>query len=489
MLILCSADSVVPERPAAARAQYVGGAARRKARKPERPDKPKGANPGKTRYNPGTAMKALILTILTTGVQQLANLASGLLAARLLLPDGRGALAVAILWPTTLAYLLLLGLNDAVLYYSANRQEPPQRVFAAALWLGLAASAIAMLAGYLVVLPLAYRDYPAETRQLAAVLLLIIPFHILGMVFQEMLRGHHRMAAWNLLRVALGAGYVLLILGALGLGAATVTGFGVAYLLSHLPPLGLALLLCVGAGWGSWRLHGSTVRRLLRYGLRIHLGSVVNMLNGRIDQMLVAGTLSAAAMGLYVVAVTLSQVTATLANSITMVAWPRAAAAAAIDRPPVIGRFLRLTLVLMIGSTALLYLAAPYVVTLLFGGAFAEATPIVRILLLGALPIAVKEFFLLAFKAYDRTLAISKGELATLAVNAALLATLIPAFGLTGAAFAYVATRWLSAFYLGWLMRRELGLRLLPLLTPTRDDVERLADAGRRGLRAAGFKA
>src|SRR5581483_2939918 len=172
-------------------------------------------------------------------------------------------------------------------------------------------------------------------------LLLIIPFHILGMVFQEMLRGHHRMTAWNLLRVALGVGYVLLILAAIGFGGATVTGFGIAYLLSHAPPLGLALALCVAAGWGAWRPQGTTVRRLLRYGARIHLGSVVNMLNGRIDQMLVAGALSASAMGLYVVAVTLSQVTATLANSIAMVAWPRAAAAAAADRPPVIGRFLR----------------------------------------------------------------------------------------------------------------------------------------------------
>jgi O-antigen/teichoic acid export membrane protein len=425
-------------------------------------------------------MKALIVTLLTTGVLQVANLASGLLAARLLLPEGRGVLAVAILWPTTLAYLLLLGLSDAVLYYSANRQERPERLFAAALWLGLAAAAIAMLLGYFLVVPLAYRGYPAETRALATVLLLIIPFHILGLVFQEMLRGHHRMGAWNLLRVMLGAGYVLAILAAVGLGAASVTGFGVAYLLAHVPPLAVAVALCLAAGWGGWRLHRATVRRVLRYGARLHLSSVVSMLNGRIDQMLVAGALSATAMGLYVVAVTLSQVTATLANSITMVAWPRAAAASEAARPAVLGQFLRLTLVLMIGSTALLYVAAPYVLSLLFGSAFVEATPVVRILLLGALPIAIKEFFVLAFKAYDRTLAISKGELLTLAVNAALLTALIPAFGLVGAATAYVATRWLAALYLGWLMRRELGLRLTPLLTPTRDDLDRLRDTVRR---------
>src|SRR5437763_11992454 len=168
------------------------------------------------------AMKVLVVTILTTGVLQLANLASGLLAARLLLPEGRGELAIAILWPTTLAYLLLFGLSDAVLYYSANRQERPERVFAAALWLGLAVSAIAMLAGQWLVIPAAYAHQSEETRELAHALLWLIPLHILGLVFQEMLRGQHRMGAWNALRVMLGVGYVLFILVVLAWGPPSV---------------------------------------------------------------------------------------------------------------------------------------------------------------------------------------------------------------------------------------------------------------------------
>lgn len=429
-------------------------------------------------------MKALLVTILTTGILQVANLASGLLAARLLLPEGRGALAIAILWPTTLAYLLLFGLSDAVLYHSANRREPPERVFAAALWLGLSLSALAMLAGHLVVIPLAYGHLDAGTRELASALLWLIPLHILGLVFQEMLRGHHRMVAWNALRIALGVGYVLFILAVLALGPATVDGFGLAYLASHVPPMAGALALCGAAGWVGWRLHADTARRLLGYGARLHVGAVVAMLNGRIDQMLIAWALSPALMGLYVVAVTVSQITATLANSITMVAWPRAAAASDADRPIVIGRFLRLTVALMLATTIVLWIAAPWLIALLFGPAFAEATPVVRVLLLGALPIAIKEFFVLAFKAYDRALAISKGELVTLAINAALLAALIPPFGLLGAAAAYAAARWIVVLYLARLMRRELGLRLTPLLTPTRDDL----DAARRALRMIGIK-
>jgi O-antigen/teichoic acid export membrane protein len=429
-------------------------------------------------------MKALVVTVLTTGVLQLANLVSGLLAARLLLPEGRGELAIAILWPTTLAYLLLFGLSDAVTYYSANRQERPERLFAAALWLGLALSALAMLAGEWLVLPAAYAHQNEETRELAHALLWLIPLHILGLVFQEMLRGHHRMGAWNALRVALGVGYVLFILVVLAWGPASVDGFGLAYLASHVPPLLGALVLCAGAGWAGWRLHGATVRRLLHYGARVHVGAVVAMLNARVDQMVIAWALNPSLMGLYVVAVTVSQITATLANSIAMVAWPRAAASSDADRPAVIGRFLRLTLALMIATTLVLFVAAPWLVALLFGPAFGDAVPVVRVLLLGALPIAIKEFFVLTFKAYDRALAISKGELATLAVNAALLAALIPPFGLMGAAAAYAAARWVVVIYLARLLRRELDLPLTPLLTPTRGDL----DAARRGLHALGIR-
>jgi threonine/homoserine/homoserine lactone efflux protein len=48
---------------------------------------------------------------------------------------------------------------------------------------------------------------------------------------------------------------------------------------------------------------------------------------------------------------------------------------------------------------------------------------------------------------------------------------------LTGAAIAFVAVRWISAGYLGWLARRDLKLSIRALFTPTREDVTLLRDA------------
>src|SRR5271166_3524211 len=109
-------------------------------------------------------MKALIVTLLTTGVLQIANLASGMLSAHFLAPTGRGELAAAQLWPTTLAYLMLLGLSDAALYFSANRRERPQHVFATVFAAGGACAIIAMALGYFVVVPLAYQNYRPEIQ-------------------------------------------------------------------------------------------------------------------------------------------------------------------------------------------------------------------------------------------------------------------------------------------------------------------------------------
>ena len=46
------------------------------------------------------------------------------------------------------------------------------------------------------------------------------------------------------------------------------------------------------------------------------------------------------------------------------------------------------------------------------------------------------------------------------------------------------AARWVVVIYLAGLLRRELGVRLIPLVTPTRDDL----DAARRGLRSLGIR-
>ncbi|MCH7540941.1 MAG: hypothetical protein IH999_11195, partial [Proteobacteria bacterium] len=78
-------------------------------------------------------MKDLFVSFIAAGAIQLSNLASGILAARLLGPEGRGELAVIILWPSLIAALGALGITESVIYHTANRSEPPARIFASSM--------------------------------------------------------------------------------------------------------------------------------------------------------------------------------------------------------------------------------------------------------------------------------------------------------------------------------------------------------------------
>src|SRR5713101_4590346 len=61
----------------------------------------------------------ILLTAGTNGLSAVLGITTGMLAARLLGPQGRGELAAIQTWPSFIATLAMLGLPEALVYYSA----------------------------------------------------------------------------------------------------------------------------------------------------------------------------------------------------------------------------------------------------------------------------------------------------------------------------------------------------------------------------------
>src|SRR5262245_40443524 len=94
-------------------------------------------------------MKTFLVSVSVTALMQLANIASGVLAARLLLPEGRGALAIAILWPSLFAAVGFLSSDQGITYYAASRRESTASVLTTGLCLAFALSIITITVGYI----------------------------------------------------------------------------------------------------------------------------------------------------------------------------------------------------------------------------------------------------------------------------------------------------------------------------------------------------
>lgn len=427
-------------------------------------------------------MKDLFVSFIATGAIQLSNLASGILAARLLGPEGRGELAVIILWPSLIAALGALGITESVIYHTANRSEPPARIFASTMVVGATLSTVLMAVG-LVVVPLAYADYRPEVRDIAYLFLLIIPIGYFAHHMTSMFQGGLKLGVWNLLRTLVHVNYVVFILLFLFADYVSVRGFAAAFLLANLCLVIVAIGFLNREGWIGWRPRLKTIKSLLRYGLKAHPTAALMIAGERLDQVLIAIWLAAVDLGLYVVALAVAGAASLLGSTISHIAFPKIANQPSDQgKAEVLGRYMRLTVVVTLVAAAALFALAPWLVRLLFGEAFLPSVPVVRVLVLGALPLACRLVFRAGFLAYDQGLLVSKVSLFGLVVSAVALILLLPAYGIVGAAWAVMIAQWLSFALMANLARRNLGTSLLQLFRPRAEDWRSLA-SGLRGLR------
>jgi O-antigen/teichoic acid export membrane protein len=425
-------------------------------------------------------MKDVSVSFVATGLIQVANIATGLLAARLLLPEGRGELAEIMLWAGLIVEFGIIGLSDALLYRAATGATSPRSLFAAAALITAVLSVVLVAAGFAIE-PLVIND-SARTLELAlAYLVPFVPLYLSALFVATIFQGQLDIVTWNLLRGTVALGYLLFIGIAWWSGHATVEGFAIANLIGTGLALALGLLLLARRGWIGWRTEPGTLRGLVIYGAKVHAGELLNSARQKIDQALVALWLPHAELGLYVVALTVANGPLILAQTLGNLAFPKISNQTELGGKTVVfGRYLRFTLAVTIACTAVLLPINPWLIPLLFGQPFAPAATVANIMLLGLPAASAKILFMNALKAWDRSLVIVKAEAIGLTAAALSLVLLLPSFGIIGAAWSLVVANLVATAVMAGSLQRSLGLPVLALFRPTADDWTLATDLLRR---------
>ncbi|MBL8807223.1 MAG: oligosaccharide flippase family protein [Rhodospirillales bacterium] len=417
-------------------------------------------------------MKDISLSFLTTILIQTVNILTGLLAARFLLPEGRGELAEIMLWPGLLMEFGILAMSDALLYRAATRAAPPKVLFATVIWIGIGLTAVLTTVGYLVIPYMTTSDTATVQAVEGWYIAAYVPVYLFSLFVATMFQGHLDLVAWNVVRALVGLGY----LGFIGIlhfaGRTDVGSFAAAYIGGTLISGVVGFLWLARKGWVGWRPDYATAKGLLGYGARLHLGEMVNSLRQRVDQMGVSLYLSASDMGHYVVALTVANGPMILVNTVAGVAFPKISQAPdPAEKLRIFGTYLRLAMALSVASAAGLAVLAPFLVPLIFGQAFEESAVLCQIMLIGLPFFAAKLMFIQALNAFDKSLAIGWAEGAGLLAAIASLALLMPAIGIRGAAWALVVANVVALLAMAGMLRQRIGSPTLVLFRPTADDV------------------
>jgi O-antigen/teichoic acid export membrane protein len=426
----------------------------------------------------------IALTAATNLVLASFGIASGIVAARLLGPHGRGELAAIQTWPSFVATLAMLGMPEAVVYYSARSRDESGRYLGSAVAVALLSSLPFITAAYLLMPILLHAQAPTIISAGRWYLLLIPIYAFVGMLMHP-LRGRGDFVPWNLMRLmpnVLWFGVLLLAWILARMTPTFVTAANLIVLSLLLPPFAAVLIRRVP---GPFTPDKRKLSPMLHYGLPCMITGVPQLLNSRLDQMLMAALLPPRDLGLYVVAVAWSSAPAPLLNAVGAVTTPAVASAAdhaqgARQMAAGARATAALALVLCLGLEFL----TPLAIAILFGERFRTSVPAALVLVPATGVLGLNLVLQEGLRGLGRPYSALQAELAGLVVTAAALAALLRPMGIMGAAFASLLGYTTVTVVLLYNARRHAGTPMRALLMPHVSEIistlTRLGSAARK---------
>jgi O-antigen/teichoic acid export membrane protein len=413
-----------------------------------------------------SAPRNIVETAFTNGVLGGLGIMGGVIAARLLGPDGRGELAAIQIWPSLLASLAMIGLPDAVVYFSAKYPSESKRYLAAAIVIVLIVMPAFVVAGYFLIPHIIPRQPPRIVKA-ARLYLMLMPIYALIGLPHQLLRGIQRYRMWNVMRVVPAAIWLAVLVVAVGLrinNPARITG--------------LFLWLLAGAGpvltWIVWsRAAGpaapttSVITKLVKFGLPSASATLPQFFNLKLDQMMVAAYLPARELGVYVVALSWGTCIPMLSSALgTVVSTQIAAGSSATDRKHSFSHGVRNSTWMIATAVIVLAAATPVGISAVFGRAFQSAVTPAAILVVASGVNAFNGVVEELLRGYGRPAATLWAEGTAVMVGLPALLLLLPRAGLAGAAVASLVGYLTATIVLIIQSRRAADLHLLDAVDP-----------------------
>ncbi|MCA1571267.1 MAG: oligosaccharide flippase family protein [Chloroflexi bacterium] len=406
---------------------------------------------------PRPVRRALMASVLTGLIAQAALMVSGVLVARMLGVENRGALALLIVGPMLIVFLGGLGLPLATTFEIARNPTIARPMLRRLRhFVGLQTMILTLLHGVILVLLVNGRAHEVQVAAVSTIV--IIPGAIAFQHGLAVMLGEQRYSEFNLLKIAPSFVFAAVAVAAFVLDRGTLPLLTAASAASWLAVGLLTLILAIR---GSEQQEADAalpdIRQLVRFGARSMLGSASPSDGAGIEQVVIGLFLSTRAVGLYVVAAAFMNLSRLVAQSIGFVAYPHVAAhRVAADAERAMWRFAATGVVAAGVILIALELVVDHLIVFFFGDGFAPAAGVARILLLAAFFLGARRVLSDAARGFDKPLAGSVAEAASWAVLIPAMIVLTPLFGLHGVAWALVLAALTSLCVIVWRVRKPL---------------------------------
>lgn len=422
----------------------------------------------------GTLFASLLATVL--------SLPSSILIARFLGPDGKGVVTLVLLVTGQITAFLSLGIEIAIIFYGGRLRWEIKELGNASIGLGILLGGTGILAGIAIFTLVLPKFLPGNLSLILILMCLTIPMALTTNFLRSLIRVTGRIIEEGCL------GVIAVLLNLILISMALIAGFGLkgVFVAFWLGSILLTLLVL----WFGGYLNFFEIRTgfafplwkpLIRYGIKLHIGSIFQSLNYRFDMYLVGFFLGAASVGWYSVSVGIAE-WLWLVPSVLGTALMQRVATTQNQVNEIIGPINRLTSGVLFVGILLLGCLGKWIIRLLYGGAFAPSFLPFLLLLPGIWAMGLWKNFMndLSVRGYPVSKTYTSGIALILTLGLDIL--LIPRWGLNGAALAS-SIAYISAFLitLGYYCKIT-GFYPLDLLIIRWKDMVQLKTVVRNGL-------
>jgi O-antigen/teichoic acid export membrane protein len=422
-----------------------------------------------------------VLAAASRGAVAVAGAATTIVLARLLGPEGWGRFFVAQSLIAILLSATTLGVEHGIAYFVGAGRWPGRAALrtsaTVAASVGSAGAAAAVVLRLLV--PSAFAGLPVW---LTAVVAAGLPFALAWLYASYIALATDRYEASMLMPAAQAV--LVLALGVPGAVAFGTEGAVVGMTLA-------SVLVGVGAlVWGARRLPRQgdgapgQLRAAVSFGVKGYAANALQLLNYRLDLFVLSAVASSAAVGRYSLAVSITSLLWLLPRALSDVLFPRVARLSGdgdeAAREMVETKSVRHASIVVGAGCVAILVGLELLVVPVFGSEYAAATNLGLILLPGAAVIGIGSVLAATIVGRGKPIYSLYTVLVSTPVTIALYAALIPTLHATGAALASTLSYVLSFALGAWFYRRLTGRHVLPLLLPTRSELDDLLSVGRR---------
>lgn len=374
------------------------------------------------------ALRSDVLLMLSAKLCMLVlGAATTVIVARALGPAGRGTLASVFALVALLAQLGTFGIVSANPYFVAREPQLLGRIAGNSVWLAGILGVVMGSIGVAVKVALPGSIADVSWPELAAGML-AVPVALNVLFLQSILLAEGRMGLYNGIEVATALLAVVLLLTIPPLVGSSSVLLLLALMIGS-QVVALAVYAC------TMRRHGpllrrpdrALARRMLGYGARAYLVTLLAYLLIRIDLLLVNGIQGARQAGQYSIAVALAEALYTLPVAVSVNLFARIARGSA-DREVTLRVFHLIAAGYLLVCAAMVPLAGP-LVTLLFGRDYYPAVSLFWWLLPGVYCLGVLNVIAYHFAARGMPRELALVWLPGLALNLTLDVTLLPDHG------------------------------------------------------------